>query len=892
MKIQLDEPLVPQSDTADLISDPRVKYSWFMQRSTMSDLKIDVESVWEDYTGEGVKIGVIDTQIDFRHEELDQAYDTSLDYNFADGTDAVDPSTDISDSHGTKVAGVISSEGGNGVGGTGIAPGATLVGFALDYTSSDAVSQALAGLRASVNVDVVNNSWSFTDNFADNFQDRGNAEMAQTLQYVAENGRDGLGTTMVFSAGNMGKYGSSNYHNFQNSPYTIAVGAVEKDGTASSFTSLGSNVLISAAGSDVLTTTIDGGYTKVDGTSFSAPAVSAVVGLMLEANEDLGYRDVQQILALSASREGLSDDPMHGNGWVTNSAETYNGGGMHYSDAFGYGFLNAHDAVRLAETWTLQQTAANRASETVTGDVGQYIVAGENDHLSFDIEVVSEMRVEHVELSMDLRWYYAADMDIYLTSPEGTSVQLVYDLPYLQNATIRDFSLSSVGAMGEMAQGTWTVDLYNRNPNHTLSDGTPRSGLLDDFTFKLHGSTDSLQNDTYVYTDEFGVIYEGADLARRSRLTDTDGGIDTINAAAVTGDSRIDLSNAGKTTIAGVTLDLDGDEIENIFAGDGNDELIGNDADNWLRGGRGNDILHYTAGADTIEGGAGTDTAMFDGLLASVSGTLTEAGTFIIDFLGRGFSLFRNVEIYAFQDVVMNAADFAAYLVSGGSEITPEPTPEPAPEPEPSPEPTPEPEPEPEPETTLYGSSSNDRMRGSDIDEAIHGGEGNDYVISYGGNDWLYGGDGVDTLKGCEGDDFLDGGAGDDYLAGGLGADRLKGGAGDDGLFGREGDDILQGGLGSDKLKGGDGADTFVFDISEIDAVDFILDFSRKEGDRILITGLSDDAGTDFHLVSEGRSVYLEIANADQTLRVAEILGSGLDGLVSDQLGENSLLLC
>lgn len=83
-----------------------------------------------------------------------------------------------------------------------------------------------------------------------------------------------------------------------------------------------------------------------------------------------------------------------------------------------------------------------------------------------------------------------------------------------------------------------------------------------------------------------------------------------------------------------------------------------------------------------------------------------------------------------------------------------------------------------------------------------------------------------------------------------------------------------------------------MFDISEIDAVDFILDFSRKEGDRILITGLSDDAGTDFHLVSEGRSVYLEIANADQTLRVAEILGSGLDGLVSDQLGENSLLLC
>lgn len=461
----------------EFLSDARADDVWYLEGSNRSDVKVDVASVWEDYTGAGVTVGVIDSQIDYTHEDLG-AYDTSLDYNFAMGTGELSLRTkDIDDRHGTMVAGVIGAEGGNDVGTVGIAPGATIVGLGIDYGSNDVVDHVLQALRAAAELDVVNNSWSFSSNFYDRFwHGESGAEMEETLEYVVETGRDGLGTNIVFSAGNGGTYGSSNYHNFQNSPYTISVGGVTAEGDAWDNTSLGANVLISAAAEQVLTTAPNG-YTYVAGTSFAAPAVSAAIALMLEANPDLGYRDVQQILSLSARRDGLTDDLSVGNGWTTNGAENFNGGGLHFSDATGYGFLNVHDAVRLAETWTSQNTYEGLDTVEVRATSDDVLVAGSNDHVSFDIEVTEAIQIEHVQLAMDLTWRNTGDIDVYLTSPDGTTVQLVYsmeDRDFI--GTVRNFEFSSVASMGEMGQGTWTVDIYNRDPDTVDVDGSAMTG--------------------------------------------------------------------------------------------------------------------------------------------------------------------------------------------------------------------------------------------------------------------------------------------------------------------------------------------------------------------------------------------------------------------------------
>ena len=66
-------------------------------------------------------------------------------------------------------------------------------------------------------------------------------------------------------------------------------------------------VLVTAPAVLILTTDIpspiaefDGKYSRGTGTSFAAPIVSGVAALMLDANPNLGWRDVQNIIAASA----------------------------------------------------------------------------------------------------------------------------------------------------------------------------------------------------------------------------------------------------------------------------------------------------------------------------------------------------------------------------------------------------------------------------------------------------------------------------------------------------------------------------------------------------------------------------------------------------------------
>lgn len=139
------------------------------------------------------------------------------------------------------------------------------------------------------------------------------------------------------------------------------------------------------------------------------------------------------------------------------------------------------------------------------------------------------------------------------------------------------------------------------------------------------------------------------------------------------------------------------------------------------------------------------------------------------------------------------------------------------------------------------GDNGPDRLVGSSGPDLLDGNAGNDTLIGYAGNDQLLGNGGNDTLRGGDGRDTLVGDGGNDRLYGDDGFDRLEGGAGDD---------LLNGGRGSDDLIGGAGADIFQYLSATGDNapngdqfVDFILDFSRAQGDRIGVAGI--DANPD-----------------------------------------------
>lgn len=899
----------------EFLEDPRINDSWYLDSSTRSALSIDIEGVWEEYTGQDVTVGVIDSQIDFHHKDLSRAYDETQDYDFdRDTGDISINSKYITDHHGTMVAGMIAAEGGNDVGSVGISPDATLVGLAINYSSPDISNQVVQALNAAVDLDVVNNSWSFSANFRDNFRLSSYADHSAALENLATNGRDGLGTSVVFSAGNGGIEGASNYHNFQNSPYSIAVGAVERFGDVWENSNTGANVLLSAAGHQAVTTYSNDRYALPSGTSFAAPQVAGAIALMLEANPDLGYRDIQQILALSSTREGLSDTPLVGDGWLTNGADNFNGGGMHYSDAFGYGFLNVHNAVRLAETWDKQQTAANLDTVVVEEDFDLALEAGTKDHIQATFEMDETVMVEHVRLALDLNWKNNGDLDVYLTSPDGTTVRLVYDAEgtsYIGG--LRNFTLTSVATMGELSSGEWTIDIYNRDPDAASGDGSAMTGVLNSATLTLHGEADGLEDDTYFYTDEFGSLY--ADETARHMLQDSDGGVDTLNAAAVTTDSVIDLSGGKNTTIAGVTVEMDTpSNIENAYAGDGNDTVIGSEADNHLRAGRGDDTLQFSAGEDVLAGGAGIDTLRFEFNFSEVYGYLTEAQTLLLGVVDYGLATVSGVESFEFYDVTYSLAELTNRLGNGTD--TPNETPD-TPDDADTPEdpdttdsidPDPvedEPEEQPvddtpadpvEPPVTFdevqIGTAAADALRGSSLRDHLTSAEGNDTVFGFAGDDLLEGGDGNDRIKGGDDNDSLRGDSGTDALFGGMGDDLLEGGADNDKLIGHEGNDTLIGGSGRDVLRGGDGADTYVFDLTEADQLDVLFGFSATEGDTIVVQGLEEDAAVSFDLLfKDNGSVFLQAEIDGETTRLAKLVNFEEDALTVDMQADGSAFL-
>ncbi|MGO4525755.1 hypothetical protein AB4097_12920 [Microvirga sp. 2MCAF35] len=128
---------------------------------------------------------------------------------------------------------------------------------------------------------------------------------------------------------------------------------------------------------------------------------------------------------------------------------------------------------------------------------------------------------------------------------------------------------------------------------------------------------------------------------------------------------------------------------------------------------------------------------------------------------------------------------------------------------------------------TLSGSAGHDTLTGDAFRNILNGA---------GGNDRLDGGAGADVMDGGTGADVMDGGADADAMNGSADADVMNGGAGDD---------RLSGGLGQDRLTGGVGRDVFAFDDRETSAskkkADIILDFSRRQGDRIDLSAIDAD---------------------------------------------------
>jgi len=771
------------------------------QTGGVAGIDINVFPVWEDYRGAGVIVGVIDDGVEHTHPDLIANYDTSLD-NDSRGGDS-DAMAEGSDAHGTAVAGIIAADD-NDIGSVGVAPDATIAGFRMGFGANGTLGQITENLQLQVNVDISNNSWGFGGFFGDNFKSSAFAAHGQAIENAVANGRDGLGTVWLFAAGNSRTSGDdTNYHSFQNSRQTIAVAAAEDDGDITFYSTPGASIIttapVAAGGGTggVFSTDRQGsaGYASGDftsgfnGTSAATPMVSGVVALILDANPELGYRDVQEILAYSSRQIDVADP-----GWAINDAVDWNGGGLHVSHDFGFGLVDAHAAVRLAESWQKQSVLSNEASVSAFRAPNLSIL--DNATVSDSIAITDQIDLQWVEVDVNIDHSWIGDLTIRLIAPDGT-VSVLVDRPGRHTSgfgTSQDdinFVLTSAHHWGEDATGTWTLSITD----HFQED----PGTLFTWSLTLYGDVFTEDND-FIYTDEYGT-FAATDAARRS-LSDT-GGTDRINAAALTAAALIDLNAGAAGQLAGQAFSIaEGTLIENAIGGDGGDTLIGNAAANDLVGARGNDELTGGAGNDTLTGGAGADRFIYragDG-----DDHLTDfdalADVLVLDGVEGifGFDDFFNAGRQTGADFLVALADGAELLFANlaGSalsaanlELLNAPVAPAGP-------------------LSFTGSSGADAVEGTEFSDTVYGNGGDDVIGGGDSADTLLGQDGHDTLQGDNGDDRLGGGAGADQVDGGEGNDLLTGDSGDDNILGSAGDDRIYGGDGHDLIWGGDGQDT------------------------------------------------------------------------------------
>jgi subtilisin-like proprotein convertase family protein len=156
------------------------------------------------------------------------------------------------------------------------------------------------------------------------------------------------------------------------------------------------------------------------GTSFSAPAVSGVVALMLEANPELGWRDVQAILAATARKVDSNDES-----WTTNAA------GVSHSYKYGFGLVDAYEAVQLSYTWQNWEVETQMMIDSDTLDlsipddsVGEAMTSITVTEVDLqDATGVSNFTTESVVVYLDLFHQSRGDLSILLTSPSGTECE-------------------------------------------------------------------------------------------------------------------------------------------------------------------------------------------------------------------------------------------------------------------------------------------------------------------------------------------------------------------------------------------------------------------------------------------------------------------------------------
>lgn len=321
--------------------------------------QISAESAWNLNTGSSdIVVAVLDSGTEFTHSDLGEGTDGFNIFWHNPGEDAwsdpTNPSTgngvdddgngytddwigynfDLGNNnptgtffHGTAVAGVVAAKTNNNNGVAGIAGGnnskgtSIMIGNVGNTAPNSSVLDDAILYAAANGANIVQLSLSVGQSSA--------IDAAITEAYVNQ------GLLIINAAGNSGAssvgYPASN-------PLVMAIGASNTSDQKASFSQYGTDLEVSAPGTNIRTTDLSNSYTTTSGTSFSAPLTSGVASLVWGRHPSLSNAQVREILQDSADKVGGYDynqDP----------------GDPGRSLEMGYGRINAHSALVLSDAY-------------------------------------------------------------------------------------------------------------------------------------------------------------------------------------------------------------------------------------------------------------------------------------------------------------------------------------------------------------------------------------------------------------------------------------------------------------------------------------------------------------------------------------------------------------
>ena len=259
---------------------------------------ICADKAWDIVNGsESIKIAIVDTGVDYNHEDLKDHYDDSG-YDWVNNDD--DPMDDHG--HGTHCAGIASAVMDNGLGIAGVSQVKIMAEKVLDCWGYGTYWTVGLGIEhaADHGADVISMSL-------------GGDSYSRWLEEKCDDAWD-KGVILVAAAGNDGSE-SINYPAAFDS--VIAVGATDKYNRRTYYSNYGDDLELVAPGDNIYSTLPPNTYGTKSGTSMATPHVAGVAALVLAANSSLSNEDVRTILHEEAMDLGASGkDKYYGYGLV------------------------------------------------------------------------------------------------------------------------------------------------------------------------------------------------------------------------------------------------------------------------------------------------------------------------------------------------------------------------------------------------------------------------------------------------------------------------------------------------------------------------------------------------------------------------------------------------